>query len=589
MKDAKKGTWHYLWNIIRYRPGLYFLMTLQETLVFTAAPLATGIIVRAIFDNLTNSAPLSFNVWTLCAFIVAVGLAKALVFITNFATFFYYQVTIGTLLRKNLFSWILDRPGAQALPDSSGEAISRFRGDVKGILDVLERLNFVIEWSLFAIVGISIMLSIDVRITLFVMIPLVIIVMTVSLARRRIQRYHDAVRKATGGVTGFIAEMFGSAQAIKASVAEPRVLGRFRILNERRRSSDLKAQLFRSLLNSVSWNMASLGTGLILIMAGGAMRSGSFTVGDFALFVIYIEMVAEFAAILGEFLAMYKQTGVCLKRLFHLLQGAPRKELVKRGPVYLRGKLPRIPPIARSQAHRLEGLEAQGMSYRYPQSDRGIHNVNLYIQRGTFTVLTGRIGSGKTTLLRVLLGLLPKDEGFIYWNGDPVEDPASFFVPPRTAYTAQVPVLFSESIKDNLLMGLPEEKADIDNAIHLSAMEQDLLEMGEGLLTPLGVKGVRLSGGQKQRLAAARMFVRNPELFVFDDLSSALDVQTERILWDRLFELKGKTFLAVSHRRFVLRKADRIIVLKDGRIQSEGTPAEVLANCQEMRAVWGDE
>jgi ATP-binding cassette subfamily B protein/ATP-binding cassette subfamily C protein len=204
-------------------------------------------------------------------------------------------------------------------------------------------------------------------------------------------------------------------------------------------------------------------------------------------------------------------------------------------------------------------------------------------------VITGCIGSGKTTLLRVLLGLLPKQAGDIYWNGCLVEDPASFFIPPRSAYTPQIPQLFSYTLRENILLGLSKDDAEIEKALKIAVFEQDLTAMDEKLETLVGSKGVRLSGGQLQRVAAARMLVRQPELLVFDDLSSALDVETEMALWSGIFASRAEqgeqnkwtpTCLVVSHRRSVLHRADQVIVMEAGRVEAQGKLDEILSGRQ---------
>jgi ATP-binding cassette subfamily B protein len=425
-----------------------------------------------------------------------------------------------------------------------------------------------------------------VLITLLVFFPLAGVVVIVQVARKRLEKYRAASRHATGQVTSAIGEIFSSVQAIQVAGAEPHVIKHFAALNEQRRVTMLKDRLLTQMLDSTFENTVGLGTGFILIPAAQSLRTLHLGVGDLALFIYYLGFVTDFTQEFGTVLAHYTQTRVSLDRMVKLLQGAPPATLVKHAPLYLSGPLPKLHSPMKSSIQPLQTLEATGLTYHYPDTGRGIAGISLCLQRGSLTVITGRIAAGKTTLLRVLLGLLPKDAGEIRWNGELVADPASFFVPPCSAYTAQVPQLFSETLKENILLGLPEEQVDLSAAVQMAVMEDDLADLEHGLQTLIGTKGTKLSGGQAQRTAAARMFVRDAELLVFDDLSSALDVETEHFLWERLFARRESTCLVVSHRRAVLQRADHIIVLKEGKLESEGTLAYLLATNEEMQRLW---
>nr|WP_293911699.1 ABC transporter ATP-binding protein [Deinococcus sp.] len=578
-------------RLFTYQPGLFACNVLSwaafsyfVSRIFAAlseAQLSSGAARQLVLNG----------AWVLVVAFAVARFARFGVFYSAVRAWFKLWFTLDALLRRNLLGWLLQAPSTRRLPDTPAEAVSRFRDDVDDVAAYTEVWMDAAGFLIYSLVAIFLMWRVDPVITLVVCAPLLLVVIFVQRLSPQIRAYRRRMRQATARVTDFVGETFGAVSAVKLPARETQMVAHLEKLGQVRQAAALKDVLLTELIKGVNTTMINLAIGAVLLLGASLILKGRMNVGDFVLFFALLPRLTGSMGYFGDMIARHRRTGVSFESMGRLLQDAPLPVMVEHHDLHLHTEAPALP--LRPVQPQFQRLEVRGLSTVY-DNGRGLHPCDLHLERGKFVVVTGRIGSGKSTLLRALLGLIPAS-GEWCWNGQKVLDPAAFFVPPRSAYSAQLPQLFSDSLVENVLMaeGQPDagqHQHELERALRLSVLESDIATLPHGLSTQVGARGVKLSGGQVQRVAVARMLARSAELLVFDDVSSALDAETERQLWAGLAgELPGVTCPVVSHRRAALLRADRIILLGEGRMADQGTLGELLARSAAMRALWDEE
>jgi ATP-binding cassette subfamily B protein len=423
------SAWRILWRLLTYRPPLYLAESFNWAWIHSL-PIWVGLIVKAFFDQLAPGVELGPTLWLLLVlYVVLYGfsgviLAGAWIALGVPWPGSTFSVVLQSLLRRNVLAWLVAGPGAPRLPGTPAEALSRLRDDAAEVEGYAGWWGDMWGMAIYVGVGMAVMLAISPTVTLVVVVPMLGVVVAANRLGPRLRGYRQRARESAGRVSELLGGLFAGVPAVQVASAEARATAHLSRLNDARRRAALQDRLFSELLGVISHNLALAAQGVVLLLAAGAMREGSFTVGDFALFAIYLPRMGELVLSLSGIGARHARLPVSTDRLAALADGMPRDQLVEHAPIHAEGAPPAVPSLVKRPSDRLEQLEVADLS------SGAIEAVSFVLRRGTLTVVAGRVGAGKTTLLRALLGLLPRRRGAILWNGESIDDPGSLMVPP---------------------------------------------------------------------------------------------------------------------------------------------------------------
>ena len=540
-------------RLASFRGRWYWIGTVGWVLWFVT-PLGPGWLIGRLFHQLqVNGA--SGHFWLLLGALLATHVGASLLIFAAHRIYVQGVEAAKALVRVNIITAQLASGGAESAIRSVpvGDILSRLRDDPFDVLFLIDNWVDLLGAALFGLGAVILLARIDPLAAAAGIVPMLAVGFGNRLIGNLARRFRQRSRQATSAVGDFLNSTFEASLTVKLAGARADVLRRLDALNATRAHAAVRDNTWNELVWTVNTAAADVFVGIALVVA--ARRN--LDAGEITLFASYLAGMVWLPMRLGGIVVGRRRYQVSAARLDELLAPADRgvDRLVEHRPLPVLGGPSALAPT-RGPSIPLERLDVDGLTV----IARGLSDIAFSVPRGSLTVITGPVGSGKTSVLRAVIGLLEIDAGHVRWNGQRIDDRAAFFVPPNAAFVPQVPRLFAESLLDNLRLGHSLDDAAIAEAIGIAAFDRDVAGLPEGLDTLVGARGVRLSGGQAQRAAAARALAHRPELLILDDLTSALDVETELELWHRLAAV-GATVLAASNRPAALARADVVVQL----------------------------
>ncbi|MGB9789184.1 ABC transporter ATP-binding protein [Thermotoga caldifontis] len=464
------------------------------------------------------------------------------------------------LARRVLFDKLLSLSLGYFDRTRSGDLMAKFTNDLQAVrMALAQGVVMTVDATFMAIMTVLFMgRTVSWKLTWLASIPLPALALVALFFGRIIHKRFMEVQNQFSAVSELTEETISGIKIVKSFAANDK----FSQMFQNRSWNSYRAGMSLAKVSSVFFPLmmflASLAHVFALLFGGPMVVRGQVSLGEFIAFNSYLGMLTWPMMALGWVLNMVQSGRASYKRIMQVMKEMPQVEEPKR-------------PI---RIDRIESIRFEDLTYRYPGTERCVlKNVSFSIKKGEMVGIVGTVGSGKSTIVKLLAKLYPVERGKIFINGVDINDVSSENVRSLIAFVPQESFLFSDQIKKNIAFA--QEHIDMERVIacaKLAAVHDEIMKFPEGYDTMVGERGVTLSGGQRQRVTIARALYTNKDVLVFDDCLSAVDPETEEKIIDSLRnQFRDKTMIIITHRLKVLKDADLIIVLDEGRIVETGT------------------
>lgn len=444
----------------------------------------------------------------------------------------------------------------------TGDLMARISEDVGKVrMYTGPGIMYAINMISLVVVVVGAMIRVNAELTFYVLLPLPVLAWAIFHLNKQILERSADIQQQLGKLNSAAQEVFSGIRLIRACGLEPLFRRQFDAdLDEFRRRS-LRMSRADALFFPLILLLIGLSTILTVYVGGLQVEKGLVSAGNIAEFVIYVNMLTWPVTSLGWVASMVQQAEASQRRINQILSEKPE-----------------IEPDSGQRLNVQGGYSLKETGYMYPGAEHpALHGINLSIQPGDTLGVVGRTGSGKSTLVDLLLRLIDPTSGQVCVDETDLKSLSPGFYRSQIGYVPQDVFLFSDTLRNNLLMGNPAAtEPELEAVLKAVCLDSWVSRLPDGLETLLGERGVNVSGGQKQRIAIARALLKRPGIFILDDCLSALDADTERhILQSIRLATHRCTTILVSHRISTVAQADLIIVLEDGAIMQQGTHAEL--------------